>query len=244
MFSRQLGMRVVHWVQHSSLIIFTKSETHHVLDRADFGQGFTHDEIKDYLESKKIEYEYIPDDEILLDKVSDEIANGKVVGWFSGRFEWGPRALGFRSILADPRREDMKDIVNTKIKFREPYRPFAPSVLAEHVEEFFEIPNSQTHYPARFMLFVVDVKEDKKTKIPAITHVDGTGRLQMVYKETNSRYWNLINKFYKKTGVPLVLNTSFNLKGEPIVTTPADAFSTFSRSGIDLLVLENFLIRK
>jgi carbamoyltransferase len=219
-------------------------QTHHVMDRADFGQGFDNDEIKDFLEKNNIKYEYVTDDDRLFEQVASEIASGKVIGWFNGRFEWGPRALGFRSILADPRSHEMKDIVNTKIKFREPYRPFAPSVLAEHVEEFFEIPESTKHYPARFMLYVVDVKKDKQQKIPAITHVDGTGRLQMVYKDTNPRYWQLINKFYEKTGVPLVLNTSFNLKGEPIVTTPADAFSTFSRSGIDLLVLGNFLVYK
>ena len=222
----------------------TKQERHCLMDRADWGMAFSNDEIRQFLESNKIPYEYVAGNRELAVLVADEIASGKVIGWFAGRFEWGPRALGFRSILADPRRNDMKDIVNTKIKFREPYRPFAPSVLAEHVEEFFEIPNSSKHFPARFMLYVVNVRKDKQEKIPAITHVDGTGRLQMVYRETNQKYWELINEFYKKTGVPLVLNTSFNLRGEPIVTSPADAFSTFSRSGIDTLVLENFVVRK
>jgi len=152
--------------------------------------------------------------------------------------------LGNRSILADARRPEMKDIVNTKIKFREPYRPFAPSVLAERAEDFFEMPNAKNHYPARFMLYVVPVKEKKRDVIPAITHVDGTARPQLVFKETSPLYWKLIDRFYQKTGVPLLLNTSFNLKGEPIVSSPQDAIDTFARSEIDILVLENFVIRK
>ena len=180
----------------------------------------------------------------LLEKIAQEISAGKVIGWFHGRFEWGPRALGARSILADPRRADMKDIVNTKIKFREPYRPFAPSVLAERAEEIFEMPGAENHLPGRFMLYVVNVREDKKRVVPAITHVDGTARPQLVFKDFSPRYHKLIDKFYKLSGVPLVLNTSFNLKGEPIVNSPADAYSTFMRSGIDILVLENFVINK
>jgi len=138
----------------------------------------------------------------------------------------------------------MKDIVNTKIKFREPYRPFAPSVLAERTEEFFELPDAVEHYPARYMLYVVPVRQSKHGVLPAITHVDGTGRLQTVFEDANPRYHALIDRFSQATGVPAVLNTSFNLKGEPIVTTPANAFSTFSRSEMDVLVLGNFVVEK
>jgi carbamoyltransferase len=138
----------------------------------------------------------------------------------------------------------MKDIVNTKIKFREPFRPFAPSVLADQAEAYFVLPEPTRHYPARFMLYVVDVKPDKQDVIPAITHVDGTGRLQTVNATTNPRYYRLIQRFGEATGVPVILNTSFNLRGEPIVNTPEEAYSTFRRSGMDVLVLEHCLLRK
>ncbi len=138
----------------------------------------------------------------------------------------------------------MKDIVNTKIKFREPYRPFAPSVLAECAETYFDLPDAVRHHPARYMLYVVPVKESKQSALPAITHVDGTGRLQTVFREHSPRYYGLIERLGKATGVPVVLNTSFNLKGEPIVTTPANAFHTFSASEMDTLVLGNFVVDK
>jgi carbamoyltransferase len=152
--------------------------------------------------------------------------------------------LGNRSIIADARRHDMKDIVNIKIKFREPFRPFAPSVLTERTAEFFDLPDPAKHYPARFMLLVTPVKEDKREVLPAITHVDGSGRLQTVRKDTNPRYHRLIEKFGEATGVPLILNTSFNLKGEPVVNTPANAHFTFSTSGMDVLVLDRYIIDK
>ena len=138
----------------------------------------------------------------------------------------------------------MKDIVNAKIKFREPYRPFAPSVLAEDAEKYFELNGAPRHYPARYMLYVVPVRKAQQQHLPSITHVDGTGRLQTVFREQNPRYYRLIDRFGEATGIPVVLNTSFNLKGEPIVNTPADAFATFSRSEMDSLVLENFLVDK
>jgi carbamoyltransferase len=138
----------------------------------------------------------------------------------------------------------MKDIVNAKIKFREPYRPFAPSVLAECAEKYFDLSGATKHYPARYMLYVVPVKDSAKEVLPAITHVDGTGRLQTVFKDQSERYYNLIQRFGQATGVPVVLNTSFNLKGEPIVNTPANAFSTFSKSEMDMLVLDNFVVEK
>ena len=214
------------------------------MEHAYWGRGYSSGEISSYLAENHIPHQRIENDDELLDLVVDRLMQGKVVGWFQGRFEWGPRALGNRSILADPRKPEMKDIVNAKIKFREPYRPFAPSVLAECAETYFDLPCAMRHYPARYMLYVAPVKESKQRTIPATTHVDGTGRLQTVFQSQSLRYYRLIERFGKATGVPVVLNTSFNLKGEPIVNTPADAFSTFSKSEMDALVLENFLVDK
>jgi carbamoyltransferase len=215
-----------------------------VMEHAYLGEEHPEGAIKRFLDGSSIPYEYLDDDDRLLARVVDALTEGKVVGWFQGRFEWGPRALGNRSILADPRRADMKDIVNTKIKFREPYRPFAPSVLVERAEEFYELSEPERHYPARFMLLVVDVKPSKRDVVPAPTHVDGTGRLQTVSKETSPRYHRLIETFGKATGVPVLLNTSFNLRGEPIVNTPQEAFNSFSKSEMDLLVLDRFVVGK
>lgn len=138
----------------------------------------------------------------------------------------------------------MKNIVNAKIKFREPYRPFAPSVLAEQAETYFELSNATKHFPARYMLYVVPVKQDQRAALPAITHVDGTARLQMVFRDQNPRYHRLIERFWQSSGVPVVLNTSFNLRGEPIVTSPADALNTFAKSEMDTLVLEDLMVDK
>ena len=167
-----------------------------------------------------------------------------MVGWFQAAFEWGPRALGNRSILADPRREDMKAIVNRKIKFREPFRPFAPSILDRAVSEYMEIADGAPPSPTKFMLMVAPVKANKRTTIPAVTHVDGTGRLQTVEQRINPLYYRLIETFEAQTGVPVVLNTSFNLKGEPIVNTPSQAISTFLRSDMDALVLGHHVLTK
>jgi carbamoyltransferase len=215
-----------------------------VLEHAYWGEAHSRDSIETFLRTQGIAYTRCEDEEKLIAQVVDELAAGKVVGWLQGRFEWGPRALGNRSILADPRRADMKDIVNTKIKFREPFRPFAPSVLAEQAATYFALPEPSRHYPARFMLYVVDVNPEQREVLPAITHVDGTGRLQTVSAATNPRYYQLIQRFGEATGVPVLLNTSFNLKGEPIVNTPAEAFSTFHRSGIDVLVLDHCIVTK
>ena len=215
-----------------------------VLEHAYWGDEYSPGSIEAFLRGENIRYRSIDDDERLIEQVVEQLAAGKVVGWFQGRFEWGPRALGNRSILADPRRVDMKDIVNTKIKFREPFRPFAPSVLEEKTDAFFVLDQPARHYPARFMLYVVYVKDKQRDVIPAITHVDGTGRLQTVSKKTNPRYYHLIERFGDATGVPLVLNTSFNLKGEPIVNSPEEAFSTFSRCGMDTLVLDHCIVEK
>jgi carbamoyltransferase len=214
------------------------------MQHAYWGRSNSHGEIGDFLARNGIPFRHFENDDELLDQVVEGLMEGKVIGWSQGRFEWGPRALGSRSILADPRNQEMKDIVNAKIKFREPYRPFAPSVLAECAEKYFDLAHAPSHHPARYMLYVVPVKENQRSVLPAITHVDGTGRLQTVFREQSPRYYRLIERFGQATGVPVVLNTSFNLKGEPIVNTPADAFRTFSKSEMDSLVLENFLVDK
>ncbi len=215
-----------------------------VMRHAYWGQEFGQAEVNDFARGCGMAYQSYSNEDDLLDAVVEELRAGHVVGWSQGRFEWGPRALGSRSIIADPRRTDMKEIVNVKIKFREPFRPFAPSVLAECAERYFALPEAPRHYPARFMLYVVDVKDGQDAVLPAITHVDGTARLQTVHKTESPLYHRLIERFGQATGVPVILNTSFNLKGEPIVTTPANAFSTFSRSGMDALVMGNCVIRK
>lgn len=213
-----------------------------VMDHANWGKQYPCAAIAETLQEAGCKYEEVNNDEQVLVRAVEALTAGQVIGWYQGRFEWGPRALGNRSILADPRRADMKDIVNIKIKFREPFRPFAPSVLAEHSAQFFDFSGSEQQFPARFMLYVVPVR--KGDAVPAITHADGSSRPQVVHREANPRYHELISRFREATGVPLVLNTSFNLKGEPIVSSPLDALHTFQRSGMDLLVMENFIVRK
>jgi carbamoyltransferase len=214
-----------------------------VLEHAYWGKDYSEDEIKEILENKGLNYEHISDGERLEDRVVDDLVAGKVVGLFQGRFEWGPRALGNRSILADPRSDKMKDIVNTKIKFREPFRPFAPVILEERANEYFVGDGIAEQYPSRYMLLVMPLNEQKKDTINAVNHM-GTGRLQTIRQEWNPRYYRLVKKFGEATGVPVLLNTSFNLRGEPIVSSPSDATNTFFKSGIDVLVLENFVLRK
>lgn len=215
-----------------------------VMNHAYWGQAHSAGAIESFLRGAGIRHSRIDDDDALLDRVVDALQRGKVIGWFQGRFEWGPRALGNRSILADPRRAEMKDIVNVKIKYREPFRPFAPSVPVERTEEYFDLREPSRHLPARYMLYVVDVRPDRREILPAVTHVDGTARLQTVDATVAPRYHRLIERFGEATGVPVILNTSFNLKGEPIVNTPAEAYGTFERSGMDMLVLENHLVEK
>jgi carbamoyltransferase len=167
------------------------------------------------------------------------IAAGKIVGWFQGRTEFGQRALGSRSILADPRRAEMKDVVNARVKFREPFRPFAPSVLAERADEYFERARGN-----HFMTRVCGVRPDRRRAIPAVTHVDGTARVQTVERDVLPLYWNLIRSFEELTGVPVVLNTSFNVKGQPIVNTPAEAVETFLSTALDALVCGGYVITR
>jgi carbamoyltransferase len=178
------------------------------------------------------------DDDALYAFVAERIAAGDVVGWFQGRMEFGPRALGNRSIVADPRRPDMKDVLNARIKHREPFRPFAPSILAEATGDWFE-----QEYTSPFMVLVYKTRADKRELVPAVNHVDDTGRLQTVTREANDRYYRLIEAFERQTGVPILLNTSFN-ENEPIVMTPAHAVETFQKTRMDLLVLGNLVVRR
>ncbi len=214
-----------------------------VMEHAAWGEEAAPGAIDAFLRAQAIPFERCEKEEALLGRVVDHLRAGRVVGWVDGRFEWGPRALGHRSILADPRRPEMKDLVNVKIKYREPFRPFAPSVIVDRAEEYFALPAPERHHPARFMLYVASVREDRRTAIPAVTHVDGTARLQTVHPES-ARYYRLIQAFGEATGVPVLLNTSFNLRGEPIVNRPAEAYRTFSESGLDVLVLGDCIVDK
>ena len=222
----------------------TRDKSRFLQSHSYLGIEFANPEIKRFLRTQAIDYHFFPTPK-LLDYIAGQIARGRVVGWMQGKCEWGPRALGARSILADARNPKMKDIINSKVKFREAFRPFAPSVLAEKAHLVFDLPqNTRDWWPLRYMLYVVPVRTTWRKKVPAITHIDHTARPQLVDRKINPLYHKLIRKFYQKTGVPLVLNTSFNLKGEPIVATPTDAYSTFLRSGIDILVMGNYVCEK
>jgi carbamoyltransferase len=202
-----------------------------------FGAKFSDEEVEEYLNSQNIKYEKYTDEE-LNEKVTDCLINAGVIGWFQGRAEFGPRALGHRSIICDPTRDDAKELINAKIKRREPFRPFAPSILKEYVPEYFEKTDN-----VPFMEKVFQFKEAKKDKLKAVVHVDGSGRLQSVDKNISPKYYSLIHKFYEKTGTPILLNTSFN-ENEPIVNTPAEAYACFTRTSMDMLVIGNIVIEK
>ena len=198
------------------------------------GPSFSNEKIKSFLDSKNIRYESF-DQITLLKKTAQLIADGNIVGWYQGKMEWGPRALGNRSILADPRNEKMKDILNEKIKHRESFRPFAPSIMEEFTSEYFDI---DVFSP--YMLMVAKVKQPNK--IPAVTHVDGTARLQTVSSKSNPLYYNLIREFYSITKVPVIINTSMNVMGEPIVNTPEQAYNMILKTDMDYLVMGNYLV--
>jgi carbamoyltransferase len=214
-----------------------KNPRTYVMTHAYLGNEFSKDEIKNGLDEYNAVYTLHERDE-LLNKVTDLLVEGNVIGWYQGRMEFGPRALGNRSIIADPRREDMKDIINAKVKHREKFRPFAPTVQVEHVSEYFEFEG-----PSPFMLMVAQTIDGEK-RLPAITHVDGSARLQTIDRNDNAMYWDLIEGFRKKTGTPVILNTSFNVRGEPICCTPQDAYLCFMRTDIDYLVTGPFLMKK
>ena len=213
----------------------------YVFDHAYFGPWM---EDEDY--RKAIDSGIHPDGQVDTQRVDDPsplaaqmLADGKIIGWFQDRMEMGPRALGNRSILADPRTAEMKDLLNARVKFREGFRPFAPSVLEDKTGEWFN-----TDYPSPYMILVYDVLEEKRDRIPAVTHVDGTGRVQSVSKKHNPKYYRLIEEFGKLTGVPIVLNTSFNIRGEPIVHRPEQAIECFLKTGMDALFLGNYVLTK
>jgi len=213
-----------------------------VMDHAYWGPGYSKEEVRRAIEVSSLaqggyRVSELPEEE-LMRRTAAIIAEGKILGWFQGRAEWGPRALGNRSIVADPRRPEMKEILNQRIKHREIFRPFAPSILTEATGEWFE-----KSHPSPFMSLAYAVRKEKRDKIPAPTHVDGTGRLQTVTREANPRYHALISAFRDLTGVPVVLNTSFN-DNEPIVCRPEEALDCFLRTQMDALVLENFLITR
>ena len=214
------------------------------MDHSYWGPGTKDHEISKFLTTSGISFWEGANEAQIIAHVVASLSQGKVVGWYQGRAEWGPRALGNRSILADPRRAEMKDIVNNKVKFREPFRPFAPSMLAERASEFVDLPGSEALSPSQFMLYVLPVKAAKTLVIPAVTHVDNTTRIQAVTCEANPLYHRLIQKFDEATGVPVVMNTSFNLRGEPIVDTPSVAYDTFTRCDIDSLVMGPFVCEK
>ena len=210
-----------------------------------WGPSFTDQTLSELIKQNRVKLqqancaiEFNVTQEKLVDQVSDHIISGRVIGWFQGAMEWGPRALGNRSILGDPRRSDMKDILNLKIKRRESFRPFAPSVLREHVKDWFE---SDADVP--FMMKVFQINETQREKIPAVTHVDGSGRLQTVTHESNEMYYALIQRFFEKTQVPMLLNTSFN-ENEPVVCLPEEALACFLRTNMDVLVLGSHIITR
>ena len=215
-----------------------------VMEHAAWGQEHSMDAIRSAAATTGFRIEECADEDRMLDRAAGLLADGRVIGWHQGRFEWGPRALGQRSILADPRRAEMKDIVNVKIKFREPYRPFAPSVLQDRAGEFFDCAGAERQYPSRFMLLVEPVRPGARSVLPATTHVDNSARLQTVVASASPLYHELIARFGRATGVPVVMNTSFNLRGEPIVNTPGEAISTFARSGLDALVMDRLILHK
>lgn len=201
------------------------------------GRSYTKEEVLDAIKKCDVKnYKYTED---YLKECAQLISDGNIVGWFQGGAEIGPRALGHRSILADPRRKEMKDIINSRVKFREAFRPFAPSVLWEYQTEYFNL-----DVPNPYMLMACDIHKDKGDVIPSVTHVDGTGRVQTVMKELAPEFHALIEEFYKITNVPVVLNTSFNIKEEPIVETPEDAIKCFLNTGIDYLILERYILAK
>jgi carbamoyltransferase len=215
-----------------------------VMEHAYWGKEYTPDEIKSAINASGYSFEQVGDPEKLASMMVDDVLDTKVISLYQGRFEWGPRALGNRSILADPRGAEMKQVVNERIKFREPFRPFAPVVLEERTAEFWhDLGDHTSSYPYRYMLAVCRTQEAQEHKLQAVNHL-GSGRIQTVRREWNPLYYRAIELFGEATGVPVLLNTSFNLRGEPIVNTPANALNTFHKSDIDTLYLDGFVVRK
>jgi carbamoyltransferase len=221
------------YVQHQIL----KQPRSFVMRHVYYGPEYSDTEVQSAIQAAGCQFHKLAEAD-LIGRTVEQIADGKIVGWFQGRMEFGPRALGNRSILADPRRKDMKDILNSRIKYREPFRPFCPSILAEKVGDYFE-----TNYPSPFMVMAYKIKPQQRDRIPAVTHGDGTGRLQTVEQDVNPLYWKLIRRFEEATGVPVLLNTSFN-ENEPIVHTPAQAVDCFLRTRMDVLSIGSYILYK
>jgi len=211
-----------------------------VMDHAYLGPSFTDKEVKEYLDKNHVNYTTFKSDDDLIKTTAKLIWENNVIGWFQGCMEWGPRALGARSILSNATNPDMKEIINAKVKHRELFRPFAPAVTAEDAHKYFELDKDDE----KFMLFVYPIKKEFHDKIPAVTHVDGSGRLQTITPEQNKLYHGTIKEFGKHSGIPIVINTSFNIRGEPIVLTPHDAYRCMMGTGIDYLVIGNFLVKR
>lgn len=233
------SMGAASYVYHSVL----GHERNYVLTSAYLGPGYTSEEIKHYLDSNSIKYTQFSSDDEIIRKTATLVANNNVVGWFQGRMEWGPRALGARSILANPCNPRMQEILNEKVKHREKFRPFAPVVCAEDASTYFDC-DAPVPAPADYMLMVYPIKQKFHSQIPSVTHVDGSGRLQTVRKHQNARYYGVIKAFGEITGMPMLINTSYNIRGEPIVCSPADAYRCMMGTGIDCLMMDKYLIKR
>ncbi|MBT9583377.1 hypothetical protein IV102_08505 [bacterium] len=214
-----------------------------IMKHAYYGQSFSLAEERAAIEKAGLPHEQVDEVEKIAERAVSAMLKGQVIALFQGRFEWGPRALGNRSIMADPRKAEMQEVVNTKIKFREAFRPFAPVVTEERAQDYFTLDKAANQYPQRFMLMVSPIPEERHAEIPAVCH-NGTGRLQTVDRESNPLYYEIVHQFGQATGTPVLMNTSLNLRGEPLVTSPENAFYTFGVSDLDLLILDKFLVTK
>ncbi|NCN98902.1 hypothetical protein COU62_04045 [Candidatus Pacearchaeota archaeon CG10_big_fil_rev_8_21_14_0_10_35_219] len=212
-------------------------------DNAYLGPSFSTDEVKSFLDKNSIRYDTFKDEKDLIEKTSSLLFEDKVIGWFQKGMEWGPRALGARSILSNPLNPKMQEILNAKVKHREKFRPFAPVVCAEDAKVYFDCDDPLPE-PVDYMLMVYSIKEKWRNKIPSVTHVDGSGRLQTIRRNQNRQYYDLIKAFGKKSGIPILINTSFNIRGEPIVCTPYDAYKCMMGTGIDYLVIDKFIVKR
>ncbi|HLD27986.1 MAG TPA: carbamoyltransferase [Patescibacteria group bacterium] len=233
------SMGVASYVYHN-ILDHDKNST---LSNAYLGPEFSDQEIKTFLDNNKINYYEFTDRQKLIDKTAQLIYDNNVIGWFSGRMEWGPRALGARSILSNPTNKNMQEIINLKVKHREKFRPFAPVVCEDDASKYFDC-DEPIPAPTDYMLMVYPIKEEYRSQLPAVTHVDGSGRLQTIRRGQNPLYYDLIKKFGELSGVPILINTSFNIRGEPIVCTPYDAYKCVMGTGIDYLIMGNFLIKR